>query len=430
MNWKTARKRLLACASISALCANSLVPIAMAQEPPSSQPTGSQGNATTTPIKHVVVIVGENRSFDHVFGMYQPRAGQTISNILSKGIVNADGSPGPNFAMGAQNTASDTTTYSPSPTITGPHNTLPPPSTDGAPQTASDTSPPPFATLAAAKAADQGLLGQDYNLLTTGATGLPKKSVDTRIANANALPNGPYQLTGPNLSYDDYAGSPVHRFYQMWQQADCNTSYATSSNPTGCLKDLFPWVEVTVGAGSNGQPRPSPFTDLTTGEGAISMGFYNVQTGDMPYFKSLADQYTLADNYHQPVMGGTGANSIMIGVGDALWDSDGKGNPTTPPAGEIENPDPQPGTNNWYTQDGYGLANANPPVGGSYSECSDPSQPGVGPILSYLASLPYAPNPNCDPGHYYRLNNYNPGYFGYGQVDSIRPVHHPALARS
>jgi len=23
-------------------------------------------------------------------------------------------------------------------------------------------------------------------------------------------------------------------------------------------------------------------------------------------------------------------------------------------------------------------------------------------------------NPNCDPGHYYLLNNYNPGYFGDG----------------
>jgi phospholipase C len=150
MDWTNARKRLLACASISALCANSLVPVAVAQQAPGGQPAGSQDSATATPIKHVVVIVGENRSFDHVFGTYQPRAGQTVSNILSKGIVNADGSPGPNFAMGVQNTASDTTTYSPSPTITGPYNTLPPPSTDGAPQTASDTSPPPFATLAAA----------------------------------------------------------------------------------------------------------------------------------------------------------------------------------------------------------------------------------------------------------------------------------------
>ncbi len=35
-------------------------------------------------------------------------------------------------------------------------------------------------------------------------------------------------------------------------------------------------------------------------------------------------------------------------------------------------------------------------------------------ILKYLNSLPYEVNPKCDAGHYYLLNNYNPGYFGDG----------------
>jgi hypothetical protein len=33
----------------------------------------------------------------------------------------------------------------------------------------------------------------------------------------------------------------------------------------------------------------------TTGEGATAMGFYNVQKGDVPYFKSLADTYSMSD---------------------------------------------------------------------------------------------------------------------------------------
>ena len=74
--------------------------------------------------------------------------------------------------------------------------------------------------------------------------------------------------------------------------------------------DLFSWVEVTIGAGSNGNPPKTP----PTGEGSIAMGFFNVLKGDMPYFKKLADEYAINDNYHQPVMGGTGANSIMIGA--------------------------------------------------------------------------------------------------------------------
>lgn len=42
------------------------------------------------------------------------------------------------------------------------------------------------------------------------------------------------------------------------------------------------------------------------------------------------------------------------------------------------------------------------------------SQPGVAPIVSYLKSLARPIDPNCESGHYYLLNNYNPGYFGNG----------------
>ncbi len=73
-----------------------------------AQQTGD--NETTTPIKHVIVIIGENRSFDHVFATYQPRHGQTVWNLLSEGIVNADGTPGPNFSKALQSAATDQST--------------------------------------------------------------------------------------------------------------------------------------------------------------------------------------------------------------------------------------------------------------------------------------------------------------------------------
>ena len=99
------------------------------------------------------------------------------------------------------------------------------------------------------------------------------------------LPPGPYQLTSKTYPYDAYAASPVHRFYQMWQQLDCDAAAATEQNGWGCQSDLFPWVEVTVGAGSNGEAPPAGFTNMSTGEGSTSMGFYNVQQGDAPYLK-------------------------------------------------------------------------------------------------------------------------------------------------
>lgn len=359
---------------------------------------------TTTPVKHVIVIYGENRSFDHLFATYVPVSDDKVLNLLSEGIVNADGTPGPNYNTALQYQASDTTSFSIAPTRGQPYETLPPPLAGG-PQTASDTNPPPFATVQAAAAADTGLLPPDIPLLTTGATGLMAGSIDTRIEDVSSLAPGPFQLS-PGVSYDDYAASPVHRYYQMYQQADCSTAHVSPANPSGCLNDLFPWVEVTIGAGSNGNPQPNPFTDATTGEGSTAMAFYNVQQGDMPYFKQLADQYTISDNYHQPAMGGTGLDSILAGFGDAVWYADANGNPAAPPANQIENPDPQAGTNNYYTQDGYS--------GGSYSTCSDASQKGVASVVGYLNALSPKINPNCDQGHYYLLNNYNPGFLGNG----------------
>jgi phospholipase C len=57
---------------------------------------------TATPFKHVIVLIGENRTFDNIYGTYVPRKGQTVANLLSKGIVNADGTPGPNAYLAAQ----------------------------------------------------------------------------------------------------------------------------------------------------------------------------------------------------------------------------------------------------------------------------------------------------------------------------------------
>jgi phospholipase C len=398
----TCKGRLLACASVLAIATQTWVPSALA-----AQPLGPNDDNTKTPIKHVIVIYGENRSFDHLFATYVSPSGDKVQNLLSEGIVGADGSPGPKFKQALQYQASATSSYSVAPMKTGPYTTLPPPNTGGAPESASDESPPPFATIAAAAAVDYGVLPGSLLSLTTGATGLPKDSVDTRINNVNNLPPGPFQLT-PGVPYDAYANSPVHRYYQARQQADCDVSHATQQNPSGCQNDLYPWVEMTIGAGSNGKPQVAGFNDQSTGEGATAMAFYNVQQGDMPYFKQLADRYTLSDNYHQPTMGGTGLDSIFAGFADGIWYTDGNGNAAAPPNNQIENPNPQPGTNNWFSQDGYS--------GGSYSMCADSSQPGVGSVVSYLQNLATKINPNCEPTHYYLLNNYNPGYYGNGTV--------------
>src|SRR5271170_5910460 len=417
----------------------SLALLQFAAGAPSSNANGEQARESTrTPIKHVIIIIGENRTFDHVFATYKPKNGEAVWNLLSEGIVTDSGAPGPNFKkarqLAAQDSGSDPFLLNPK-KMEFPHDHLPAPLAGG-------PTKPDFSSLADAKASENGLPDDYYPYLLTGGTGLKSGVPDTRIANVNALPAGPFPLT-PGVPYDSYTASPVHRFYQMWQQLDCSWARASKENPSGCTNELFSWVEVSVGASKNGQPQPANFsteyspTASTTGEGSTALGFYNVQKGDVPYFKSLVDTYAMSDNFHQSVNGGTGANHIMLGHGDAIWFSDGNGNPQTPPHNvpasvtpstyvgtgiidEIENPDPAQGTNNWYSQDGYGSDyNAGYPMydwtatqpnklpiiygGGSYSDCSDPSQHGVKPIVDYLRLLHI--DPRCEPGHYYLLNN-------------------------
>ena len=387
--------------------------------------TAQAQEETKTPIKHVIVIIGENRTFDHIFATYKPKKGQTVDNLLSKHIIKEDGTPGINYSDAVQYSAEDTDVFHESPQSKSLYDVLPAPLVGG-PMAA------PISTLADAEASENGLTPDFSVFLTTGGTGQTSRTPDQRIPNVNDLPPGPFQLSSPTFPYDSYAASPVHRFYEMWQQLDCNIDYATYRNPSGCKADLFPWVETTVGAGTNGLSQAAGFSNLSTGEGSTAMGFYNMREGDAPYLKFLADNYAMSDNFHQSVDGGTGANHIMLGFGDAIFFSDGNGNAATPPhnqpavtfvgtpnAGtvdEIENPDPQPGTNNWYTEDGYGggAFGAASFGGGSYSNCSDSDQPGVAAVLTYLSTLPREIDPKCAPGHYYLLNNYNPGYFGDG----------------
>jgi phospholipase C len=383
---------------------------------------------TASPIKHVIVIIGENRSFDHVFATYVPKAGQTVNNLLSEKIIKADGTAGTNFALAHQqagtDSGSDPFLLSADPKSNFPNDVLPAPLTGG-PRVNYVPS------VSEALLSENGLDPAYYGFLTTGGTGQDSRVPDERITNVNALPAGPFQLTGVDgLDYDSYAASPVHRFYQMYQQLDCAASHGWKENPSGCTAHSFAWVEVTVGAGTNGVKQPATFNNATTGEGSTSLGFYNVQNGDAPYFKLLADTYSMSDNFHQSVQGGTGANHIMLGHGDAIYFTDGNGKAQAPPenvtvdpgtlnagvVNEIEDPTPQAGTNNWYTEDGYGNGGFGSAAsgGGSYSACADATQKGVSTVVKYLASLPTKIDPRCEAGHYYLLNNYNPGYFGDG----------------
>ncbi len=96
--------------------------------------------------------------------------------------------------------------------------------------------------------------------------------------------------------------------------------------------------------------------------------------------------------------------TFMLGTGDAGFYSDGNGNAITPPPSNIANPNTTAGTVNQYIADN------------NFTNCSDHTQPGVAPIVDYLENLPYAAEPNCKAGHYYMLDNSNPGFLPNGAL--------------
>ncbi len=354
---------------------------------------------TATPIKHVIIIVGENRSFDHLFATYAPsRAGEGILNLLSEGIVNADGTPGRHFARAHQYQITSAPNGGKFFSSAGRahktlYGTLPPPDVNGVGALS------PYVGILSLAGGDPGMPPQDQFLFGTGGSGLSfTLGPDTRITNVNALPPGPFQLTGVALPFDAFTGDTIHQYFQMVQQMDCglDEEHVSRSNPTGCLHDLQSAVTTTYSTPPGGTPHD-------TGQ---TMAFFNMQNGDAPLFKSLADRYTMSDNYHQPVMGGTGPDSQPLGFADQVFFSDGNGHPATPAAVNIYNPDPQSGTLNLYTHRAQ------------WFNCSDATQPGIGAIASYLKSLPYTLQTRCGTGEYWQAVNVNPAFTPKGLPQS------------
>jgi len=375
------------------------------------------GQKTATPIKHVIILIGENWTFDGIYATYQPKKKQSIANLLSHGVVTASGAPGSDFAYSQQfqinqpypptyfidaMATAGKTAYQQAPgtpSFPAPNTAYIPTAPGGleqgqAPFCGSSASACPPTVIfpvpdSLLPVLEPSLEKSDLGLLRTGASGLPMFTTDTRVPNATTLPNGSFASTSATRPYDSYVGDMVHRLFHMWQQSDCNVMNATADNPSGCLNDLYPFVGVARNDGS----------------GSNSMAFLNVQKGDAPVFKRLADKYTLNDNYHQPIMGGTAVQHQMIQTADdVFWET--FQTVTQPPLASVADPDPKSSTNAAFTRDKQ------------WTNCSDVTQPGIGPIVSYLASLPWHPSPNCDPGHFYMINNLSPGFLPNGTIDS------------
>ncbi len=151
---------------------------------------------TKTPIKHVIVLIGENRTFDHVFATYVPQSHDSVANLLSKRIIKSNGTPDINFGKAAQFQAVPPfkTDYfvSLDSNEKAPYQLLPQPTLNFAPV---KTTLPPGTPQAILALVEPSLETADLNLLTTGAATeftqtFVQPDPDTRVDNFDALPNG------------------------------------------------------------------------------------------------------------------------------------------------------------------------------------------------------------------------------------------------
>jgi acid phosphatase len=367
------RRRAIA---LGAVAAGMWVASPLAWSADTAHPLRASHHATKTPIENLIVIVGENQTFDGLFATYVPKPGASVRNLLTEGIVDGDGNAGPRFVLAAQRKAVPQAVYMLDPPRTTAYATLPSPRLIG-------------------------VQDQKFHDVANG--------VDARFP--SSLPNGPFQITryvpypkenaAPTLETSTAAlsaatGDPVHRFFQMWQQTG-----GDNTNP-----DLYVWVAATAGMGAD----TTGITAADPGQGGELMGFVNMHRGDASYLRTLADRYAISDNHHQFVMGGTGVNFFSIATGDVPVYKIG-GTVVTPPANQVENPNPAPGSENFFSQDGY--------QGGSFVNCSDAQQPGVGAILGVLQKKGIASH--CEPGAYYLVNNYSAGYDLDGHPQPLGP---------
>ena len=228
---------------------------------------GKDKGKTASPIKHVIILIGENRGLDHTFGVYKPKGkGADHLQPAVEGHRQRGWHAGPELRSGAavlgrraavllhrRSGDRQVTLQRDQRDAAAQHQRRP----DRAKRhrcSVPDASHKP--------ASKRTWTRPSLDILTTGATGLPAGSLDTRVPGAGTLV-GPFAMQGPALTDDDYTGDTTHRFYSDWQQDDCSVANATKSNTSGCQNDLFPFVMATYAP-----------TGKSMGN---SMGFYNAQ---------------------------------------------------------------------------------------------------------------------------------------------------------
>src|SRR5258708_33663945 len=122
-----------------------------------------------------------------MFATYQPKEGESVDNLLSKKIVNEDGTPGANFAFAQQYAAdaTDSATFQLAPKKKTLYSVLAAPLNGGATDVCKDNG---ICSLGDATSSENGLATDYYQFLLTGGSGVSGKEAGPRLKGEDAAP--------------------------------------------------------------------------------------------------------------------------------------------------------------------------------------------------------------------------------------------------
>ena len=341
---------------------------------------------TATPIKHVIVIIGENHTFDNVFGTYQPPSRSARAQPPLRGHRHGHRRARAERCEGEQRTRR--------PTRRATRSTRP----------------------------GHGCRTRRCRSRTRRTCRRRATARAATCPTRGSRPTSPTPRTrSPSTSRTSTTTASTRvRHVRVQRRVRRRPDPPLLPDVPGGLEaasnDLWTWVHGTSGD-SNGAPPPSPFTSESTDQGALDMGFYNMATGDAPVVQ--LPRAPLRDVGQLPPGGDGRAPAPTTSCWAPATPPSTRTRTATrppPPAGEIENPNPQPAPTTGTPR--TATAQSGTTNGGSYSNCSDHTAPGVSGVFAYLTRCPTRSATCCAPGHYYLLNNYNPGYNVDGSLNT------------
>ena len=226
-----------------------------------------------------------------------------------------------------------------------------------------------------------------YSLLTTGGTGVSGSSIpDTRIPNANSSASRPVPADAAAFRTTTTPRAPCTASTRCGSSSIAART-RDARQPVGLhCATCSPGSKSTVGAGSNGMPQPATSTDLDDRRRARPRwASTTCCKGDVAVLQGARRQLAMSDNFHQAVRAAPAPTTSCSARATRSGSATATAPRRRPPAATRSRTRTRSPARTTGTPRRLRLLDATDGVGsggGTYSDCADSTQPGVGRSLT------------------------------------------------